>query len=62
MVEQKIEPEVLSANLKRNLAPGEGEAYAEFNEELAEMREESMLEVALVGFLSEGESRSCTDL
>src|ERR1035437_4301932 len=55
VVEEQVKPEILSSNIKRHLAPDEGETHAEFDEELAQVREKSLFEIALVGFLSEGE-------
>jgi hypothetical protein len=40
--------EVLSADVQRNLAPHEGEAQAEFDKELAQLSQQSLLQVALL--------------
>jgi hypothetical protein len=48
MVEEQIELEVFSSDFKRNLAAYEGEADAEFDEELTQVREQATLQVALV--------------
>jgi len=51
MVEEEIELEILASNFQRNLAPDEGEAHAELDQELAKMRKQSVLEIALLRLL-----------
>ena len=55
MVEQEIELEIFSSNFEWNLTSDERETDAEFDEELTEMREKSMLEVALLGLFRESQ-------
>jgi len=55
VVEEQVQPEVLSTHLKRHLAPDKGEPYAEFDEKLTQVFEKAPFEVALLRFRSEGE-------
>jgi hypothetical protein len=55
MVEEEIEFEIFSSNLKRNLAPDKGESHSQFDEELAQVREEFSFEVALLRLFRESQ-------
>ena len=46
----QVDKEILPAHLKRHLASDEGEADAEFDQELADVNEKASFEVALMGF------------
>ena len=48
MVEDEVQSEVLASNFERNLVADEGEAYTEFNQELPQVGEKSLLQVALL--------------
>lgn len=51
MVEEKIDPEILTANFERNLAADEGKANTKLDEKLAEVGKEPSLKVAFLRFL-----------
>jgi len=48
VIEEQIELEILSSNLKRNLAPDERKSYAEFDQKLPQVCQELPFEVALL--------------
>ena len=51
MVEEQVEPEILSSHFERHSAPDEGEANTQLGQELTQMCEESLFEVAFLGFV-----------
>lgn len=55
MVKKQIQLEILSSNFKRNLATDKGEAGSELNKELAQVLQQSPLQVALLGCGGEGQ-------
>jgi hypothetical protein len=48
MVEEQIELKIFSADFERNLAPDEGEAGTELDQELAQMLQQASFGVALL--------------
>ena len=55
MVEEQVEPEILSSNLQRNLAADESKAYAKFNQELPQVRQEFPFEISRLRLLRESQ-------
>jgi hypothetical protein len=55
VVEKQIEPEILSADFERNLAPDKSEAGAELDEKLTQMFQESSFQIALLRCRGEGQ-------
>ena len=55
MVEEEVEPGIFAACFEWDLAADEREAYAEFDEELAQMGDEFTFKVALPRFVREGQ-------
>lgn len=54
VIEQQVELEVLASDFERYLAADESETYAELDQELAQVHEQSPFEVAFLCLVGEG--------
>jgi hypothetical protein len=53
MIEEQVEIERLVTHLERYLRPDKGEAAAEFQQQVAEMDEQTMLELSLLEIMGQ---------